>query len=66
MKIGGPDPACIDGRLWAFLRIIYSQSEEDLLAHGYDPMSLQVSVRQCVRRGDESAGQCATVHEARR
>lgn len=41
MRIGGPTIDKIDGRLWAFLRIIYSQSEEELLSHGYDPFLLQ-------------------------
>ena len=37
----GPDIRGIDGRLWAMLRILYSQSEEDLLKHGYTPEQLK-------------------------
>lgn len=40
----GSDPsgyAAIDGRLWAYLRILYSNSEDDLTKHGYDPYLLQ-------------------------
>lgn len=33
--------AGVDGRLWAFLRVLYARSEDDLLSHGYDPFSLQ-------------------------
>lgn len=39
--IGGPDPSRVDPRLWAFLRLLYAGSEEELLAHGYDPVVLQ-------------------------
>ena len=30
----------VDPRLWAFLRILYSKKEDDLLKHGYTPFSL--------------------------
>lgn len=33
--------AGIDGRLWAFLRIVYASSEEELLRNGYDPWLIQ-------------------------
>jgi len=32
----------IDGRLWAFLRVVYASSEEELLRNGYDPWLLQL------------------------
>eukprot|EP01038_Epipyxis_sp_PR26KG_P005552 gene5552-7673_t len=31
----------IDPKLWALFRIIYSNSEEDLLKHGYNPFNIQ-------------------------
>lgn len=37
----GVRSSSIDPRLWAFLRIVYSSSEEDLLRHGYNPFLLQ-------------------------
>lgn len=41
MEVRGRSVADIDPRLWAYLRILYATSEEDLTAHGYDPFSLQ-------------------------
>lgn len=31
----------VDPRLWAMLRIIYTDNESDLLKHGYNPKLLQ-------------------------
>jgi len=39
--IGGPEPSRVDPRLWAFLRLLYADSEDELLSHGYDPFILQ-------------------------
>jgi hypothetical protein len=33
----------IDGRIWAALRVIYADSEDDLLRHGYNPFILQTA-----------------------
>ena len=41
MTLGCPAPSSIDPRLWAYLRILYASSEEDLTSHGYDPFILQ-------------------------
>ena len=41
MTINGCTLDGIDGRLWAFLRILYCNEEEELLKHGYDPFILQ-------------------------
>ena len=41
MTITGCSIEGIDGRLWAFLRILYSNNEEELLQHGYDPFILK-------------------------
>jgi hypothetical protein len=39
--IRGDDVNGIDPRLWAYLRILYAQSEADITSHGYDPFTLQ-------------------------
>lgn len=31
----------IDGKLWAYLRIVYSERESDITQHGFDPFILQ-------------------------
>jgi len=41
MTIGAATPSSIDPKLWAFLRVLYSQSEKELTDHGYDPFILQ-------------------------
>jgi hypothetical protein len=42
MLIGG-NPENIDGRLWAYLRILYASTEESLVMHGYNPFTLNDS-----------------------
>jgi len=41
MTLGCPSAAQVDPRLFAMLRVLYAQSEEDLSRHGYDPFLLQ-------------------------
>ena len=38
---GDGNNQCVDGRLLALLRVIYSRRESDLLLHGYTPFSLK-------------------------
>ena len=33
-------PASVDGRAYAFLRVLYAKYEEDLTKHGYTPSTL--------------------------
>ena len=40
MHIKGSTVSGIDERLWAYLRILYAQSEDDLVGHGYTPSSV--------------------------
>jgi SET domain len=37
---GNVDVSKIDPRIWGMLRVLYSQSEQDLLVHGYNPILL--------------------------
>lgn len=41
MSISGNTVDGIDGKLWAYLRILYTDKEIDLTKHGYDPFLLQ-------------------------
>jgi hypothetical protein len=41
MSISGNNIDGIDGKLWAYLRILYTEKEQDLTKHGYDPFLLQ-------------------------
>ena len=37
----GNQPPGMDGRAYAFLRVLYSREEEDITSHGYTPMTLK-------------------------
>jgi hypothetical protein len=41
VNIRGSKLTDIDGKLWAYLRIVYSEHESDITRHGYDPFILQ-------------------------
>lgn len=41
VNIGGSKLTDIDGKLWAYLRIVYSDRESDITRHGFDPFILQ-------------------------
>lgn len=41
-KYGSSQSGGLDPRLWAYLRVLYSKSESDLLKHGYNPSLLQL------------------------
>ena len=43
VSVGGPSITNIDTRLWAYLRILYAKSEDDITKHGYTPFSLQAT-----------------------